>query len=225
MWKSAWRPRAHAAAMAATFFLVAIPPRTASGQGIKPSFNDLEQGESTAETYDLNHVQIIQTQSTSWVGFGFSGTRQGWYPARGKYRVRLSHPSYFAMIGRADLADRQASRDTWSDVLFWGGGVTTLGGLVLAVYGFANDSTPGGVAGIVVASAGVASSTVGASLGTPILPTDEALRFADQYNGILRGHLGLAKHSQAERPATPWRFAFAPAVQPRFLGVRAYGVF
>jgi hypothetical protein len=93
------------------------------------------------------------------------------------------------------------------------------GGIVLAIYGFSHNSTPEGVAGVVVGSAGLASSIIGSSLSTPVLPLDEALRYSKHYDGLLRGHLGLSKQSQNEGPAAAWRFALAPTVEPRSVGL------
>jgi hypothetical protein len=179
-------------------------PPNAPAASTKPAaarFAGLQQGDSAAETYDLNALGLVHMK-TSWSLFSPS---EWWRPVRGKYRDTMTYVDFFDAVGRPDLGASQSARNTLSDVLFWGGLVALAGGIGLAVHGGTAQSSAETYAGAGIAGGGLACSLVGGAISGPIVGEDEAASLADRYNGALGAHLRLGGKSALAVPAGGWR--------------------
>jgi hypothetical protein len=185
----------------------AAPPATAAG------FERLKPGDTPAETYDLNALALVHMKA----GWALFSPSEWWRPVRGKYRDAMTFVDFFDAVGRPDLAASQSLRNTWSDVLFYGGLIALAGGIVVAAHGATSQARTETYAGLGLAGGGLACSIAGGAISGPIASEEEASRLADAYNQSLGAHLGVAgKTSSAAslgwRDArTPWQLTFRAA--------------
>ncbi len=196
---------------AAILGLLVLFRTTAVGaEGRAPSANDLEQGATVAETYDLNTLCVIEEVSS-------------WRPCRGKYRRALAYDDFYRSLGRPDLSDDQARRRTTVLALGGGGVVATLGGGIIFFSGTSNGkfSVQAGIgAGLVVG--GIVAFFIARSLDQLPISAEEASHLAARYNVQLRARLGLTPVSV--RPPTnrvlgPGALTIAPMLAPHELGL------
>lgn len=155
----------------------------------QPRFEHLTIGDSPAETYELSALGLVHMDAGNVLLFVH---REWWRPVRGKYRESMTFVDFFEATGRPDLAAAQSARNTWSDLLFYGGLVAILGGAILGVHGGATGNDPEAYAGIGVAGAGLVSAIVGGTIGGPVVDEDTASRLGQDYNDALRAHLKVA---------------------------------
>jgi hypothetical protein len=181
------------------------PPAAGSRAGTKGAavrFDKLAQGDSPAETYDLNALGLVHMKS----GWSLFSPSEWWRPVRGKYRDAMTYVDFFEAVGRPDLASAQASHNTVSDVLFYGGLLVLAGGIVVAVHGGTSQSTAETYAGLGTAGGGLVCSIVGGAISGPIVNEDEAARMADGYNLELGAHLRVdGKSGRSSSSAGPWQ--------------------
>jgi hypothetical protein len=181
------------------------PPRAASSPRASPDrFQGLKQGDSAAETYDLNALGLVHMKG----GWSLFSPSEWWRPVRGKYRDAMKYVDFFEAVGRPDLAASQGSRNTWSDVLFYGGLLVLAGGVVLAVHGGTSQAAAETYTGLGVAGGGLVCSIVGGAISGPVVSEDEAASLADRYNLALGAHLRIDGKSARSLSSTPWQLAF-----------------
>jgi hypothetical protein len=206
-----------ASRLAAVGVLCGLSVHAASlrAEEIRPAFPKLEQGDDVRETYTLNTMGIVHEEVSSPFAFVFGGV--WWRPVRGKYRNAVSYRNFYEALGRPDLADSQASKHFWCQVMIWGGLGAEVGGAVLFFTGLSGGhfSTQAKI-GLGVFGGGLVSSAIGALTDKPVLSEDEAVAASQAYNEALREHLGAPEPSAAlgRRP----RVVFTPVVGQRLAG-------
>ena len=161
---------------------------------------ELVRGEDPQETYELNAIGLVHGRLTKVVLFGIPlSTTETWRPVRGKYRYELSRADFFERVGRADLASKQRSTDTWSDVLFYGGVLIAVSGIAYPLFlGDAEEvfKTKNLVITGSLLLGGIVMSNVGTAISGPVTDVAAATSFARQYNRA------LALRVQAQKGAT-----------------------
>ncbi|MGC4066767.1 MAG: hypothetical protein QM784_19450 [Polyangiaceae bacterium] len=170
----------------------------------------LEAGESPTETFELNHLALVRQRYTKLTFLGFSiVSEETWWPVRGKYRYGLSRQDFFERAGQPNLAERQSLRDTWSDVLFYGGFVVSLGAIAYPFVFQGEDGVEEGdiLVGLGIFLTGVVATNIGSLMSGPVIDREEAERLAQRYNLALSRRLALGPSAYQRAPfhaSTPW---------------------
>ncbi|HEY5961403.1 MAG TPA: hypothetical protein VIV60_32820 [Polyangiaceae bacterium] len=152
----------------------------------------LELGENTAETYELNAIGFVHQRMTKISLIGIPIVRSDtWWPVVGKYRYGIDREEFLLRVGRDDLSERQSATDKLSNGLFYGGFAVALSGIVLPFL-LQNDdgvTTTGLVLGAGVFLGGVVISNVGTAISGPVIEKDAAQALAMRYNAALAQRL------------------------------------
>ena len=172
----------------------------ARAEELSPLPRDLVRGEDLQETYELNALGLIHGRLTKAVLFGIPlTTTETWWPVRGKYRYELSRADFFERVGRADLASKQRSTDTWSDVLLYGGVLIAASGIAYPFF-VGNAEEVFQTKNLVISGSlllgGIAISNVGTAISGPVTDIATATSFSREYNRA------LARRVQAQKGAT-----------------------
>jgi hypothetical protein len=180
-------------ALVAVAFSAALPraARAEDVGGVRPTFEGLERGPDTGETYRLNALQIVSHEVSGVFPTLFVSPSKWWRPVRGKFRWATSYDDFYRKLGRPDLAAAHARRQVLSSTLFWGGLAAEVGGAVLFFTGLGDGFSTRAKIGLGLFGGGLVVSTVGSVIQPPLVSEEDALRMANAYNRLLEQHLGL----------------------------------
>ncbi len=172
--------------------------------------SELERGENAAETLQLNTLGLVHQRLTKISLIGIPIVREDtWYPVVGKYRYGLSREEFYLRVGKPELAAQQSSRDTTSNILFYGGFAVALSGIVVPLVTQDEDGvTEGGILiGAALFVGGVVMSNIGSAMSGPVIDQTEAEALAQRYNGALALRVSRGASSSLMAPIRPVRSA------------------
>lgn len=135
----------------------------------------------------------------------------------------MTYGEFYRRAGRPELAEKRDARWLASDLLYWGGIATVLGGFVLTVDSSRTAdgklSTQGWV-GLGMVGGGVGGIVASVNLGSHVVTVDEAQALAASYNAELRRHgVELPRGRQASR------LRLQPSFGPQIAGSLLSGTF
>jgi hypothetical protein len=182
---------------------LAAPAR--AEEEVRPTFAGLEAGPNPVETYKLNAFGIIRHEvsgSWSWL----FGSTSWWRPVRGKFRYATRYEDFYRALGRPDLAEQHENRRIVSNVLYYGGAATFVGGGVLLFTKLDISATRAKV-GLGMLAGGMVAYLVGGAIQPPLVSEEDAAAMTAEYNRRLRLHLGVTVDDHAAVGLTlrgPW---------------------